>query len=201
MDNLKEKDIKNYQTTELNENQRIKVNKDLSFIDFITKKSKEYGYRTIISGGYSVDGNLGQITRPHNDIDIQIYGNKSDSQIIRKLIDEANDGEYLELNLKDKGEQLYYHSYFVEGNGLGADIYYIHVLENPFDKNKIVIKRDSTQTDKHPFNTRNVTLNGVSYEVISPHEQMKDILNKRDRGDKFKSEHNQDLANLELLLS
>jgi len=199
MDNLIEKENKIYQTTELNPEQKLKIDRDLSFIDFITKRSKDFGYRTIVSGGYSVDGSLGQITRPHNDIDMQIYGNKSDTQIIKRLIDDLNNNQKLELKLKDKGRQQYYHSFFIEGNGIGADIYYIHVLGDPFEYEKIVIKDDGTKTDKHPYNTNNVVLNGVSFEAIGPDEQLKDILEKRNRGDQLKIRHNQDITNLKLL--
>ncbi len=52
--------------------QQEKTQQALTFIDLITKIGKEQGIRIIISGGYAVDGFLGEITRFHNDIDIQI---------------------------------------------------------------------------------------------------------------------------------
>jgi len=200
VNDFKESETKRFKSTELSQDNWSKVRKDLSFIDFVTTRAREEGFRVVISGGYSTDGNIGQITRPHNDIDIQVYGSDSTPQIIQKLTDEVKEkGEFSELKLKDKGRQEYYHTLFIEGNGLGADIYYVRVTGNPFAMTKVVVKNDGSTTEEHAFNTNNVSLEGVCFEATTPEEQLNDIQEKRKRGYKVKPRHDQDIVNLELL--
>lgn len=185
----------------ISKEQRLKIGNDLSFINLITSQAKERGYRVVVSGGYSIDGNLGQITRPHNDIDIQIYGQSEQPRIIRDLMETVKQQEaFSRIELRDKGRQEFYHAFFAEGNGLGADIYYVQVTGNPFDSTKVVVKNNGSLTSEHSFNTAPVTLEGVSFEAVNPQEQLEDILKKRARGDRLKPEHDQDLQNLQRIL-
>lgn len=188
--------------TELSPKDWEKVRKDLDFIGLMTNCAKSLGCRVVISGGYSVDGNMGRITRPHNDIDIEVYGTNQQPQIVHKLVEDiVQQDPFSELKLEDKGRQEYYHSFFVEGNGLGADIYYVCVTENPFAETKVVIKKDGTLTPEHSFNTRWVVLNDIAFEVVGPKEQLDDILKKRQKAGNLKSKHEQDIENLRTLLS
>lgn len=190
-------------TSEITETDLRKIQKDLRFIDLMTKLAKEKGCRLIVSGGYATDGNLGRITRPHSDIDIQIFGQSDQSEyLVKELIAEAKKDEptLSEVEVRDKGRQEFYHSYFAEGNGLGSDIYYVQVTENPFDKEKHVVKKDGTITERQEYETTEVTLEGITFEAISPTPELVDKLYKREiRGDKPKAKHNQDIANLRLI--
>jgi hypothetical protein len=201
MDNLTEKSKTSLKLTELTPKDQEKVTKDLRFIDLITQGAKFMGYRVVISGGYSVDGNLGQITRPHNDIDIEVYGTDQEPKIVPNLMASIKQQEpFSELEITDRGRQEFYHSFFVEGNGLGADIYYVQVVSDPFAETKVVVKKDESFTAEHSFNTKQVVLEGVAYEVVGPKEQLDDILAKRQKGQDLKPKHEQDIENLKTLI-
>lgn len=194
---MTEKSRPSLKITELSPLDWDKVGKDLKFIDLITQDAKGFGYRVVISGGYAVDGNLGRITRPHNDIDIEIYGVEEDPWIIRDLVEAiTQERDYSELKLIDKGRQEFYHSFFVEGNGLGADIYYVQVISDPFAETKIVVKKDGSTTSEHSFNTRQVVLEGTVFEAVEPKEQMDDILTKAEKAESIQPKHKQDIDNL-----
>jgi len=190
-------------TSEVTETDLNKIQKDLRFISLMTKLAKEKDCRLIVSGGYAVDGNLGRITRPHGDIDIQIYGQSSESErIVRELVASAKKGEPLlsEVEVRDKGRQEFYRSFFAKGNGLGSDIYYVQVTENPFGIEKHVVKKDGTISERQEYEIVEVTLEGTTFEAISPTPELVDKLYKREvRGDEPKSKHDQDMANLRLI--
>ena len=189
--------------SEITEKDWQKIRNDLNFIDLMTKHAKKRGCRLIVSGGYAADGSLGQITRPHRDVDIQIYGQEDEAkQLVNQLIKEIKEEEpsLSDLGVKDKGRQDFYHSFFVEGNGLGSDVYYVQVVGNPFDNKKVVVKKNGTHTEKQEFDTVQVELEGISFEAANPTSELVDILYKREiRGDKPKPEHEQDIANLRLI--
>lgn len=193
----------NISVSEVSKKDWQKIRNDLRFIDLLNKLAKEKGYRLIVSGGYAVDGCLGKITRPHRDIDIQIYGqNARSEQLVKKFIDELKTSEsaFSRVELKNKGRQEFYHSYFAEGNGLGADIYYVQVAGNPFDEEKYVVKKDGSLTERQEYETVKVALKGVTFEAVNPTSELTDKLYKREiRGDKPKLEHDQDIANLRLI--
>lgn len=201
MDESTEKSENTLKLTELSPKDWEKVSRDLVFVGLMTSLAKSLGYRVVISGGYSIDGNLSRITRPHNDIDIEIYGNNPQPQMVQELIEKIKDqGQFSELELDDNGRQEFYHSFFIEGNGLGADIYYVQVADNPFADTKVVVKKDGSLTSSHAFNTRQVSLNGIVFEAVCPREQLDDILKKRQSGKDLKSKHEQDVENLKTLL-
>lgn len=200
MDDLIEKSEVSLELTELSLKDWEKVGKDLVFINLLTNDAKSLGYRVVISGGYCVDGNIGRITRPHNDIDIEVYGTDQQPQVINELVKNITHQEQFSgLKLEDKGRQEYYHSFFIEGNGLGADIYYVCVVENPFVETKVVVKKDGSLTPRHSFNTKKVVLNGIAFETVGPKEQLEDILKKRQKGNDLKPKHEQDIENLKAL--
>ena len=190
-------------TSEVTEADLKKIQKDLRFIDLMTQLAKAKDCRLIVSGGYAVDGNLGRITRPHGDIDIQIFGQRGESeQIIRGLVTKVKKDEssLSEVYVSDKGRQEYYHSFLAKGNGLGSDVYYIQVTENPFGSEKHVVKKDGTISERQEYETVEVTLEGITFEAISPTPELMDKLYKREiRGDEPKSKHDQDIANLRLI--
>lgn len=63
-----------------------------------------------------------------------------------------------------------------------------------------MVKKDGTHTLEHSFNTRQANLEGVSFEVVGPGEQLDDILKKRQNGKELKPKREQDIENLKRLL-
>ena len=172
-----------------------KIATDLSFISSLTEKAKQQGIRIVIHGGYAVDGAIGKVTRPHNDIDIQIYGNFEDGlQIVKQLVDIEG------VKITDKKTDTFYHNYYAQKDNFRADIYYIRLKNNPFEKHKIIIKNDGTESEPHEFETQIVTLNGVSYEAVLPSEELNDKVTKKKKGYKPRKEIDQDIENLKSLL-
>lgn len=150
-------------TSELNASDKQKIIKDLDFIQKITINALKVGCRVIISGGYANDGALGQITRPHGDTDLQVYGTENDSITLIKNIVEESSVNIKAFNLEDRGRQTYYHTFKASGEGFGADIYYVQVVTDPSSNQKIVLKSDGTENEKQYFNTSKVTLEGVTF--------------------------------------
>lgn len=188
--------------TEISEKDLQKIKKDLLFIGLIGKLAKEIGCRLVVSGGYAVDGSLGKLTRPHGDIDIEIYGNSGNAELVSQLIETVKKEEpsFSDMTLLDKERQDYYHSFGVKGKGFGADIYFVQVTGNPFDSDKYVVKKDGSTTERQEFNTVSVTLEGVTFEAVDPTSELVDKLYKRHiRGDEPKSRHDQDITNLKLI--
>lgn len=188
----------------LNSEQQEKVTIALKFIQLITKLGKEYGLRVIISGGYAVDGFLKEVTRYHNDIDIQIYATESNAL---KTVNEffltvgRENNIYNDFLIEDKGRKEYYHNLLARYKDFGADIYYLQTFRNPFEETKIIIKNDESQSKPHAYNTQIATLNNISYEIQDPLTEVVDKIYKREyRGEPKQDKHLQDIKNLELTL-
>jgi hypothetical protein len=183
--------------------QKQKINNDLQFISAITQEAKKLGTRVIIHGGYATDGAIGKITRPHNDIDLQIYGNdKTGLQLLGQLLQSVSEKGFDSSGIKinDKKETTFYHNYLVEKKHFGAYIYYIRVKNDPFDNTKIIIKNDGAENESQVFETQIVTLNGISYEAVLPQNGLDDKVKKKEGGEKPRKEIDQDIYNLKLLL-
>lgn len=184
--------------SELTREELEKTEKDLDFIKSTTEICKDNNARLIVSGGYSIDGNLGKITRPHRDLDILIFGQDDRPvEFVDSLFGQLNAST---LELEDKGRKTFYHWFFAEGGGQGIDIYYIQVKGDPFAKEKVVIKSDGSETEIQQYNTRKVSLGGIDFEAQDPEDSLSDILMKRERGERQRLEHDQDIMNLKQLL-
>lgn len=189
--------------TGLSHQEREKIQRDISFIGLITSAAKNAGCRVTISGGYAVDGALGQITRPHNDIDLEIYGNSSTpSEAVGQILEliKVASPDFEDARLKDEGRQEFYHSFFAEKPGFGVDIYYVQTEGYPFSQTKRVVKQDGTLTEEQKFDTQTVSLEGVTFEAVRPAAELADKLFKRERGDPPKPGHDQDIANLKRIV-
>lgn len=190
---------------DLSVEQRDKVNKALRFIDLVNKIGKEKGFRVIISGGYAVDGFLGEITRYHNDIDIQIYGTDSDAiRVVNQLLKsiQDKDNSFGNFSVEDKGRKEYYHNLLVRFADIGADLYYLQITTDPFSELKTIVKSDGSLSNPHKYNTNIVSINGTSYEIQDPVTEVVDKIYKREhRGDPKQGKHEQDIKNLEQLIS
>ena len=105
-------------TQNLSPEQETRSIGDFQVIEKLTQAAPNLGMRVIISGGYAVDGFLGKITRPHNDIDIQIYGIESNPERAVERILDAISSDQFKYTMKDKGRSKYYHNllYHYEDN-------------------------------------------------------------------------------------
>ncbi len=175
-----------------------KTAKDLSFISLLTKKAKEMGIRIIIHGGYSVDGALRKITKPHKDIDIQVYGNSGNAkEVLQNLLDSIPTDHFDSKGVKwrVKGRSTFYHNFIAVKGAFCADFYYIQVEGSPFDKEKIIIKSDGSKNEIQEYRTHQAKLNGVSFEATLPEDELNDKKEK-----KYREDIDQDIANLEKFL-
>jgi hypothetical protein len=190
--------------SEISHKEQNKITSDLQFVNLASEIASNQGLRLVIAGGYAVDGFIGRITRPHKDIDIHLYGNSPDGRAIMQslisLIKEHNE-DFKQLEEKiDRGRKAYYYGLLAELPGFGADFYYIQIEGDPFADEKIVIKNTGEKTPPHKFNTIKVELEEVSFEAQNPETELKDKLEKRDKGEKQRDEIDQDIHNLKLLL-
>ena len=189
-------------TQALTSNEQKKVNRDLRFISLLSQAAKVRHMRVVVGGGYAVDGALGEITRAHNDVDLQIYGQREDAMnIVAELIHEVgeNDPFFADLPLMDHGRKEFFHELYAEKPGFGANIYYLHVVTDPSARDKVIVKNDGSHGEPHAFETHTVRLNGVAFEAQTAIVELVDKLYKRDRGDPRLLKHDQDIANLRLV--
>lgn len=190
--------IKQKLTTE----QEKKSQEGLSLISLLTKVGRDNGFRIIISGGYAVDGFLGEITRYHNDIDIQIYGTKENAEeVVERLLDSIAPADGWEYTTEDKGRKKYYHNLVYKFRNSTLDIYYLQTKTNPLGKEKFIIKADGSVDEQEFGKPIYGKLGNISFEIQDPLVEMKDKIYKREeRGDPKRYEHDQDINNLKLVL-
>jgi len=195
----------NLKTTPLTELELQSTQNDLHFIDLATKVGHEHNYRVLIHGGYAVDGNLGKITRPHKDLDIQIYGREADAnKAVNQLLEDIKkeDPSFAIDSIADKERKEYYHNLLIRrANAAGIDLYYIQVVDDPLEDRKVIVKGDGSLSDAQSFGKPNlVTLEGVEFEAADPTSELVDKIYKREhRGDKKEVKHEQDIENLRLI--
>lgn len=188
-----------FEKTAITEEEREMISNQLHFIAQVTEINLKKGFRTVISGGYAVDGHLGEITRPHNDIDIQIYGKDVMTKALLEAIClDSLPSQHGKLDIEDRGRKEYYHQFFI--NGIGAEVYYLQVVTKPFSDTKIMVRSDGTYSDEHEYDTKMVYLNGVRFEAQSAVIELADKIFKREhRGDAKQAKHEQDIYNLKLI--
>jgi hypothetical protein len=191
-------------TQDLTKDQHDKIGKDLQLISLVANVGKDLGCRAIIAGGYAVDAALGQITRPHNDIDIQLYSQDNDGlEFVKTLLGAVakNDPQFVNFSIDDKVHKEYYRNLYIKIGGTIADVYYIQTKNNPFDDLKIIVKKDGSFSEPHHFETKKFTLNGVEFEGQDPLTEIVDKIYKRDYRDDPKLErHEQDIDNLKAIV-
>lgn len=186
-------------TTSLTPEEERNTHHQLSFISHITKVAKKYKIRIIVSGGFAVDGALGKITRPHEDIDIQLYGSeKNGEKELLKILTDIN--PILTSQLIEKPRSDFYSYFHLPLNESIVEFYYLQITTNPFSDEKIVVKKNGTTTQTHKYDIVPVTLNGISFEAQDPVTELADRIYKRDfRGDPRKTKHEQDIYNLSFI--
>lgn len=189
----------------LTANQQVKISKALKFIQLITETGEKQRLRVIIAGGYAVDGFFGEITRYHDDIDIQIYGKERDAlKVINDFLQKVgrdNKG-FRNFLIEDKGRKEYYHNIIARYSDFVADIYYLQTLNNPFNVTKVIIKNDKRLSDLQTYTTQTGYLNNISYEIQDPLTEVVDKIYKREyKGYPKQEKHHQDIKNLKHNLS
>ena len=184
----------------LSAGEKAKTTKDLGLISRLVAAGQDVGMRIIVFGGYGVDGFLGQITRPHHDVDVQIYGIEEDgSAVIQKLLVAA---KFVSYEVEDKGKEDYYHNLVYTHEETVLDIYYLHTQSSPLGSEKYILKLDGTM-EKQVFDTPILGKIGVhTFEVQNPKVELEDKVHKRNvRGDQMRPEHDQDIENLQNYIS
>lgn len=169
--------------------------KNLRIINFLTKAGRDNGLRIIIAGGYAVDGFLGEITRYHNDIDIQIYGTDGNT---RKVIDGllSKIGNFVKYTIEDKGRKEYYYNLVYRFGDSTFDIYYIQTKTNPLGKEKFIVKSDGSIDEQRFEEPVYGKIDDITFEIQDPLVEMKDKIYKREeRCDPKRPEHDQDISN------
>lgn len=139
---------------------------------------KKGGVRLIVSGGYAVDGFLGEITRPHADIDLQLYGNECDvPALVKELIADLKNKR---LSIEDKGRGEYYHSFVVTSDGPRIEIAFIQVAGDPWDISKQVVKSDGSLAGIQEYDTEIGSINRIQFEMQDPVTEAADKIHKRE---------------------
>lgn len=182
----------------LTSEQENKSQDHLRIINLLTKTGRDNGFRIIISGGYAVDGFLGEITRFHNDIDIQIYGTEENA---KKVIDGllSRIGDFSKYAAEDKRRKGYYHNLVYKLKDLTLDIYYLQTKTSPLEKEKFIVKSDGSVDEQRFEEPVYGKIDNITFEIQDPLVEMKDKIYKREvRGDPQRQEHEQDIENLKL---
>ena len=172
-----------------------KVQDDLDFLGMVINFTEENGLRLVVSGGYGLDGVLGEITRPHNDIDVIIHGNKSRAEY-KKLLTGFISGINKKLLLNFKNDTFYLEA-DVNGDGLGVNIYYVQTGKDPFVSINEVIKSDGqiiVNSEKRFPPPVKANIEEIAFEAQNQNLHLADILFKR-RGVEL-DKHEQDIENL-----
>ncbi len=185
-------------TSPLTPEEHATVLENLQFIAKLTTKAKELGYRVIVHGGYAVDGALKKITRPHADLDLQIYGLDEGTVAVPKIITSLDESLLPLMEAKERKE--YWHLFHLNRPGSLTELYYVKVATDPFGDAKRIVKSDGTESEIEPFHTEHAVFGDISYEIQNPVTELADKLYKRTvRGDEALTKHDQDMANLVLI--
>ena len=186
----------------LNSDQERKVQDDLRLIASLIKIGRENGLRIIISGGYAVDGFLGEVTRYHNDIDIQIYGTKENAaEVVKRLLDILGSAIGWEYKTEDKGRKEYYHNLVYHFKNSILDIYYLQTKTIPLGREKYIVKSDGNVDEQDFGEPIFGKIGRITFEIQNPSWELQDKIYKREeRRDPRRPEHEQDIENLRKVL-
>lgn len=182
----------------LNKKEKEKVELDLNFIKTFLYFSKKKGFRVVVSGGYGLDGILGEITRFHNDLDLIVYWKKNRKEAVSSLKNIIK--KKLSSVLVKVKDGKFYTTIDFENKEISGAVYVIETFENAFKNiNKIKllngkIKINSMQQFPTPVKA---SLLGLKLEAQNPNVHLADILYKRKKEKKLK--HKQDIENFRFI--
>lgn len=176
-----------------------KINYDLSVITQLGILAHTYNWRMVVSGGYGLDGAIGQITRNHNDLDLILYGSQSRARA-RELFHSACRSLLRVPELIFK-EQEFYLECDVKSDVFVGNFYYVQTKNDPYRDLYSVIKNDGSIITNTPIDfppPQKGSLNDLTFEIQDQSAHQKDIMTK---GGSNTERHTQDLANLSILLT
>lgn len=186
--------------------QEAKTKYDLRLIDALVKQGQKMGLRVVIHGGYATDGFLGQITRYHDDIDVEVYGTSEDAEAtIDTLVNHAGTSitsGFFEFEVDEgQGKRDFYHNFVIKTGNTSLDVYYTQTKTLPFGEDKIIIKKDGSLSHQK-FGKQYGKVGNISYEIQDPLTGVVDKIYKREyRGDPKFEKHEQDIENLRQVVS
>lgn len=180
--------------------EKAKMDGDLRLVSTLVDAGRYQGLRIIVFGGYGVDGALDQITRYHKDIDLLVFGtNTHGKQIFESVLHEIGFDGY---TVEDKGRAEYYHNWVFYKGDTKLDIYYLQTSVSPFGAEKNIVKSDGSISEQQFGEPVIGMIDGCTFEVQDPKVELDDKLHKRDaRGDEKRAEHEQDIENLQSIIS
>lgn len=184
--------------TKLTKNEKVKINSDLLILKKLLSLSKKHKFRLVVSGGFGLDGILQTITRPHNDLDVIIYGQANRAQTIKIFSNFFK--EQFEKPQISISQNQFLVDIDINAPGFGANIYYVQIINNPF-KNLNSIKLQSGKThvnsEKRFPPPVPAKLNQLKFESQNPNLHLADILFKAKN--KPQTKHKQDVKNLKTI--
>jgi hypothetical protein len=173
----------------------------LDFIDSFVSWCKENNWRTIVYGGYGLDGYLQAITRNHGDIDLVMYGQSPRSVALGSIVN------YLNKTLSDVEVKTSDEEFFIDikikSKNIQGNFYYVQTAENPFSNLNIVIKVDGSVVTNSPKDFPPPVpgkLGNREVEVQDQKAHLEDILRKRST-DESHARHDQDIENISKIAS
>ena len=188
----------------LTPDQKDKIKQNLKFVKDLTQVGKEMELRIIIHGGYATDASVGQTTRPHDDVDIQIYGTEKDAhKVVNKLINRVliQQNAKGDFEIVDKHRNEWSHNLLVRLPGSVLDIYYLQTKTSPLGKEKLIVKEDGSVSEQE-FEELFGKIGDLSFEIQDPVTEAADKIYKREyRGDPKFPKHEQDIQNLKSIVS
>lgn len=194
--------INKLKTTQVSADQLSKIQRDLKFIDLLTKVAKKKNMRVIVHGGYAVDGFFETITRPHGDIDLGIWGNEKNAvRAVTELLNSvgSEDDYFSNMEIEDEGRNDWTHTLNATKSNFRVEMYYGQVANDPFSHEKHVVKKNG-EVVQQTHETQIVHLLGVSFEAWTPLQSLVDRVFKQQRGDGVHAHHVQDIENLRLVI-
>lgn len=184
--------------------QKEKMRKDLQFIGLVSRIAKELECRIVIAGGYAIDAALGQITRYHNDIDMQIYSQNPDAlnatkELLAKIGNQ--DSRFADFTIEEKDHTEFYKNFYVKIGTQIIDIYYLQTTTDPFAEKKIIMKNGGDSTPPHPFETQPANFKSAAFEIQIPLIEAVEKIRKRGNENyPNRDKDEQDILNLHQLV-
>lgn len=182
--------------TSLSIEEKKKIESDLKILKKLIDFSKRKGYRPVVTGGYGLDGIIGEITRPHGDLDIVIYANHNRKQIVKEVTN------FIETLLSkpqiSTHSNKFVHTIDINSTGFGGNIYVVQTENDPHsDLNVIILEnkkvhKNNPQQFPLPVSAK---LRRLIFEAQDPNAHFADILFKRKHQRKY-NKHKQDIENL-----
>jgi hypothetical protein len=182
--------------TELTSKEKSKTESDLKFLAGFLRRARGKNLRVVVSGGYGLDGLLGEITRAHEDLDLIVYG-KITREKARKILEEIVEKICSDCQITKAEKNQFYLSIDFNKKGFGLNLYFVQTIKDPSEN----ILRIRLKNGKEHVNSEKrfplpleAKVKGLAFESQNPNLHLADILFKTKKGKKKK--HQQDIYNL-----